>query len=253
MVNNLRIIVVFFGLSHSLIANSQSIESILEKHFQAIGGLEKWKLLKSIKIVQSHRYSQDENFINTIFILPNKALRHESVLESGQNHMIYGVYENEGWRVNAPMPLNDSFTFSEMSKDEFIFFMKQTDLTFGLSNYENIIDRYEFTGRVKVEGKENFEVVIKTKEGDKVHYFLDSTTFLLTKISGNVSVLGMGMQVPSDVYFSNFKNIQGYMFPFETSFSSNQISFGQRRFFNVESITINPEIDIKIFKKPSKF
>jgi hypothetical protein len=250
MENNLRaIIILFCGLCYSTIANSQSIDSILGKHFQAIGGLEKWESLKSVKMVRSHYYSQDENFINTIFVIANKAFRHESVLESGQNHMIYGIYENEGWRVNAPMPINSSFTFSEMSNDESAFYMEQTDLLFGLGNYKNTTNQCEYSGRMTIEGKENFEIKVKTKEGKKVSYFFDSTTFLLTKISGNVSILGIGMQVQSDVYFSNFKNVEGYMFPFTISFSSNQISFGQRRVFNVESISINPEMDIEIFKK----
>lgn len=251
MGNKLRIIIILCGLGYSTISNSQSIDFIIEKHFQAIGGLERWKSLKSVKIIRSHYFSQDENFINTIFILPNKAFRHESVLESGQNHMIYGVYENIGWRVNAPMPLNSSFTFSEMSNDESVFYMEQTDLLIGLGNYNN--NQWELVGRTRIENVENFEVRVKTKEDKKISYFFDSNTFLLTKISGNVSILGMGMQVKSDVYFSNFKNVEGYIFPFNISFSSNQISFGQRRVFNVESISINPDVDIQFFKKPSKF
>ena len=249
MASRTTYIITLCVLTFSKLAIAQSVDLIIEKHFKAIGGIEKWKTLKSIKIVRSHSYSSDENFINTVFILPKKAMIHESVLESGQNHMIYGIYENEGWRVNAPMPVNDSFTFSKMSDDEIAFFMRQTDLLYGLEDYKNVNCKWEFIGYTTIDNVSNFEIKMISNEGRKIFYYFDTNTSLLTKMSGDVSVLSMGMAVQSDIYFTKFKTVDGYIFPFEISISSNQISFGQRRIFNVEKITINPEIDIKIFKK----
>jgi hypothetical protein len=241
--------IILFFLANNI--HAQNAKTIVENYFKVIGGLEKWKTIKNIKIIRSQKFSEEENFINTIFIIPHKALRYESVLENGSNHSIYSVTNHSGWRLNAPLNSYSSIVVNPINNDDSKQLIAQSDLLYGLDNVFNSEYQTELFGVRMIDGKSSFEVRITSKEGNMLRYFFDENTYILNKIMGNILVLGMSQPVKSEVNFSEYKEIEGIKFPFQIGISSKDVMFGQIRYFNVESIKLNTEFDVNLFNKPN--
>jgi hypothetical protein len=252
MIKNIKYIIFILVLGVSPISNAQNLKIVLEKHFQAIGGLQKWQSIKNLKIVRTQKFVENESLVNTIYIIPDSTLWYESIVETGANHMIYCINGINGWRLNSPsiMQNQSKFLILDMDSEEIDFIKQQSSLLYGLENYNVPAYNFILEGNTVVDNQDNYEISMTSKKGLHIKYFINAKTFLLTKIIGDVSVLGMGMKVKSEVDFMGYKNIEGLMFPFEIGISSEKMSFGQQRIFHVESIKLNTNIDENLFKRP---
>ncbi len=232
------------------LAQAITPQTIIEQYFDAIGGKQNWAQLHHLKIIRTHRFSDTTLFVNTIYLVPQIGLRHESILENGSNHFVYAVHKNKGWNLNAPSAVGGKITTYSIDPEECQFLLKQSQLHYGLENYQSADYMLEFTGEVFADNAFFYQVKMTSKlDKSKVVYLFDKQTHLLAQMWGDVSVLGMRQPYKSKVYLSDYRKVQYWLFPFKISVAAKEIMFGQARFFEVEKVIPNADFQESIFDK----
>lgn len=226
---------------------AQQVDQVVNAYFNTIGGLEKWKAITKVKLIRSHSYANGEVFMNTIYLVPNHALRYESVLESGSNHIIYAINEQKGWRLNTISEGYQRLLITDIPSDDCSFFLEETDFFFGLLHRSDAV--FEYRGTTKRNNREVVEISMKDAVGRKRSYFFDTQTHLLLEMTGDIAVLGMGMPAVSTVQLDDYREINGLCYPFKQTIAAKQLMFGQAQVFTLESIDLNATFDMKLFEK----
>ena len=98
---------------------------------------------------------------------------------------------------------------------------------------------------VTEEGKKLHHLVVTPKTGPVLHYFIDATTYLESKMAFDADEGGQPMKM--EMRFSDYKTIDGRTVPFTTTQFVNGNQVVQMRFDKVE---FNVPIDDTIFKMP---
>jgi hypothetical protein len=105
----------------------------------------------------------------------------------------------------------------------------------------------ELVGKEKVDnGGVSFE--IDRKNGDVTNVFVSPSTYYIVKTTASRVINAKSTDI--ELSFSNFKAVDGLIFPFTTEIPSPM--GGGQMTMEVDSIKLNPTIDEAIFKKPSK-
>jgi hypothetical protein len=101
-------------------------------------------------------------------------------------------------------------------------------------------------------------VKLTTKDGNSKHVWIDTQTFLETKIEGQPRRLD-GTYHPVEVYFRDYRQVSGLMIPFvlETHvLPVTKTATGLRdtpvpvEKITLEKVVVNPKFDDSVFAKP---
>jgi len=230
----------FLGLltavSLGFTAKAQTADDIIGKYTDAIGGKDKLAQIKSVYTEATVNVMGTDNPATTT-LLVGKGYRSEAEVNGSKIIQVYT--DKGGWAVNpfaggtdpAPMP-DDQY---QAGKD---------DIWVGgaLLNYKAA----GYTAELLPKDGNNYP--IKITAGKRVTtYFIDGTSYLLTKVTSTASMQGQDTNVTTS--YSNFQKTDfGYL-------AANKIDVDLGQFqlsYTVKSITVNKDIDPKIFDMPGK-
>ncbi|HVS92071.1 MAG TPA: hypothetical protein VHE59_08580 [Mucilaginibacter sp.] len=222
------------ALSLSFAAKAQTADDIIDKYVDAIGGKDKLAQIKSVYTDATISVMGQDGSANTT-LLVGKGYRSESEI-NGQK--IIQVYTDKGgWSINpfaggtdpAPMP-DDQY---QSGKDA--IWLGRSLLDYAARGY-----------KAELLPKDGNNYPIKITAGTQVTtYFIDANTYLLNKMTSTASMQGQDVNVTTSL--SDYKKTDfGELEPYKVD-----IDFGQFQLdFVVKSITINKDIDPKIFDMP---
>ncbi len=242
------ITVLFFSVITMTIW-SQTIDGILGKYFESIGGLEKWKAVKTAKLTGTFPTPQGEFTFEMLRKAPNKFIISLDIM--GQK-FVPQAYDGEiAWTINpfmgdpAPQKLPDDQVSSAKQEadfeDPFIDYAKKgSDVT--------------FEGTSDVDGSKCYILkIIKNKgKGDDestMTYYLDAETYLPLMVkqypkSGQMA----GQEI--EVHYSDYRDTgSGLLMPFVISTKSGGQSVQDIKFTAIE---LNGDISDDTFKYPGK-
>ena len=103
-------------------------------------------------------------------------------------------------------------------------------------------------GKAELLGKDgnSYKIKVTTGKSEKT-YFIDATTYLLTKMTQTVSMQGQTADVTTTL--SNYQKTDfGYLSPYKIDVDLGQIQLA----YTVKTLTINKDVDPKIFDMPGK-
>jgi hypothetical protein len=229
---------------------AQTPEEIIEKYIKNMGGLEHWKNVKNIRMKRSNSFKEGENFVSIISVIPQKALRYETVLETGQSQMIYGFYDQKGWRINAPLAEFGKLQVMDMAQEDVSFYKIQTDFLFGLGDYKMKGSVLTYEGTRTVDGVDCYYLKMATNESKIIKYYISISSNDLLMIKGEIPVLGISSLRKVEVELSDYKVVNGLKFPFKMNFSSEGFINGQKNYYKTEEVLVNTDLDLSIFQKP---
>jgi hypothetical protein len=135
----------------------------------------------------------------------------------------------------------------------------QPDLDCPLVDYAAKGTKIELVGTEEVEGRKTYKVELTTKDGNSKNVWIDTQTFLETKIEGEPRRLD-GTYHPMEVYFRDYRQVSGLMIPFvlETHvLPVAKTATGLRdtpvpvEKITVEKVEVNPKLDSSAFTKPT--
>jgi outer membrane lipoprotein-sorting protein len=220
---------------------AQTADEIINKHIQAIGGLDNWKKVSSV--VQNGSMTVQGMELNiTITVLNNKGSR-QDINAMGMNNYII-ITPTEGWRF---FPIQGQQAPEAMTADDVKESQDGLDAQGTLVDYKAKGHSVELLGKEDVDGTECFKLKVTHKGGKTDTYFIDPTTYYLVK---SISVMkANGQEAELSTSYSNYQKLpEGIVVPM-----SLNIPLGPG--FNVDltisKVEINKAVDESIFK-PAK-
>ncbi len=215
-------------------AQSQTVDEIISKHVDAIGGKEKLGQVKSL-------YSE-----NSMEVMGNSVPQKEYLLEgkgykaemefNGSN--IVNCYNDKGgWSINPMAGGTDAQALPDA-----MYKAGRSQIYLGGA----LIDYTTKGYKAELAGNEGGSFKIKvTDGGSETYYFIDQKTYLLNKSIIKSEV--MGQQIDVTTTFSDYKKTDfGVMLPYSKSVDMGMFQFTQK----LAKAEFNKQIDPKIFDMP---
>ncbi|OSZ77443.1 hypothetical protein CAP36_13740 [Chitinophagaceae bacterium IBVUCB2] len=212
--------------------NAQTIDDIVEKHTQAMGGKEKLDSLKTITF--------EGVFILEGWELPLKAYMANTV---GQRYdvMIMKVPSFiiatpvNGWQYFPIQGMKEPKSLNQEELDTYLPFM---DLQGVLYNYKKKANAIEYAGIENVDESPCYKLVVKLNSGKMLTNFVDTATHFITKTV--LQIKADGKESTLENRFANYqKTKDGFVFPFAMTLGPGQAF--------VSRIYINNVLDPQLF------
>ncbi len=240
--NSKKLFAAIIFLFCSSVTFAQTVDDIIGNHFKAMGGKDKIASVKTIKMKGNIDIGPDMKAPFTIFMKDGSKVRFELDLQGMK--MIQALEGDSGWYIN---PFGGKTDPERMSPEAVKDSKEQADFTGPLFNYKEKGNSVELLGKEDMEGTDTYKLKVTKKSGDVTYFYLDATSYLELKQTSKHKF--KDKEVESVHLSSNYKSIEGLMFPFSMEErGSDDASQGQT--MNIESVELNPKIDESIFKMP---
>ena len=201
---------VFLFLSFILLTNTlfyaQTVDEIVDKHLEAMGGKDKLNSLTSVMMEGKVSAQGMEIPMNTI-VVHNKGFR-----------LDFSVMGMDAWIIMRPdsgwsfMPFQGQTVPEAIPEDQLKEGVDKLDLSTELCDFKAKGHTVEYLGMDDVEGTECYKLKCVTKNGKLTYYLLDPSNYYIVK-SISKEKAG-GREFNSETKFSNYKKIDGgYIFP----------------------------------------
>lgn len=228
----LLITVVSLGFA----AKAQTADDIIGKYTNAIGGKDKLGQIKSVYTEATVNVMGSDNPASTTLLVGKGYL---SQAEINGSKIIQCITDKGGWSVN---PFTGSSDPAPMPDEQYQAGKDELFIGGSLVNYAAMGGKAELLGK---DGS-NYKIKVTAGKSEKT-YFIDATTYLLTKIAQTVSMQGQSADVSTSL--SNYQKTDvGYLAPYKIDVDLGQVQLA----YTVKAITINKDVDPKIFEMPAK-
>jgi zinc protease len=219
-------------------ATTPTVDEILSKHVEAVGGKEALQKPKSVAIKGTFDIEalSVTGAFETYQKAPDKLARMVEVPNYGAIRTVYdGV---KGWSSEPQNGLR------ELSGAELAAVKRQADF-YSTINFKKNFPKMEVKGKEKVGSSEAYVVEATPAEGGTEKFYFDTATWLLVR-HDNEEINPEG-KLPAEMYFDDFKVVDGVKLPHSmkriTPMYSLTIKFAEVKY--------NAEIEEKTFGKPS--
>lgn len=211
---------------------SLTAQDILIRHIQALGGPEKISSLKTVRIRQTTS-AQNQDVQQMLYIIPGEGIRSE--LNAMGTDIIVVARADSGWQVNPALYGNQKPVSLPASQVKSI--RAQADLFGPLVNAQAKGHTVTYEGDEKVDGDLCYKLTVTTLLGNQYTTFVSQTSNMLHKMTLK----------SSELYYLNYKNVEGYLFPEQVDIYSAGIkaSITDRQF------EVNKPFDEALFKMPT--
>jgi outer membrane lipoprotein-sorting protein len=220
---------------------AQTVDEIVAKSISARGGSEKIKAVQSERLTGSISFGPDaEGALLVEMKRPGKM--REQVTADGKS-MIRTTDGASGWVLNQ---FAGSSVPEPLSADEMRTMSQKADFDRPLLDYKAKGRQIELIGKEKVDDKDAYKLKITLKDGQVRYDYIDVVTYQEIKWEGKIVTSGKEVEAVS--YFSDYRNVDGVMYPFLIESETSGSSSKQKITF--EKIETNPALDDSRFSKP---
>jgi hypothetical protein len=227
------ILAIVFAFLSVATLHAQTVDEIIGKHIDAIGGKDAWKKINSIKMTGSVTM-QGTDISITMTAVNGKGTRMDITL-GGMNGYSF-VTPTEGWMF---MPFNGQQKPEALTADQIKDSQEELDTQGELIDYKLKGHTVELLGKEDVEGTECWKVKVTLKSGKVKTDFFDPTSFyLLREVSKQKAD---GQEHEQTANFSNFQKLpEGITVPMTIGSGMGDMV--------IKKIEINTKVDESIFK-----
>jgi outer membrane lipoprotein-sorting protein len=218
--------------------HAQSLDKVLEKHYEATGH-SKMADVKTYIIKAKMSMMGMEMPMDMIIKKPNKFKIEIDMM--GQKTI--QAYDGEkGWMINPMMGEGAQ----ALEGDQLNQAMEQADMEGELFDFEKKGHSAELVGKVNSDGAEAYRIKFTGKDGNVKNYFIDAKTYLIIKVKAKVEAQGQSMDIESKMV--EYQNIDGIQMPKKIEVV---LPMGTQTII-MEEIKFNEKIDDSIFAKPAE-
>jgi len=219
-------------------AHSQTVDEIVQKYSNALGGVDNFKKIKTAKF-SGTASAQGQDFPLTVQIINGRAMRTD-VEVMGQS--ITNAYKDgKGWKIN---PFAGAPTATDATAEELNEFRIQGSLISQLMDYKEHGYKAELLGQEDVQGAKTYKIKLTPDDNKTTTYFIDANTYFLIKTIGIRNLMGQDMEL--ETYYSEVKDIGNVKFSMKRSVQSGGQTVQEVHFDKIE---LDVPIDEKIFDK----
>lgn len=221
-----------FGI---LTTQAQSVDDIVNKHIDALGGRSVLNAVNSIYVESAVEIMGNEA-PSTTYILTGKGYKSE--IDFNGTKIVQCITEQGGWTVN---PMMGSIAAQPLPKEQ----VKSAQLN--LSAGGPLMDYAKKGLKVELIGKDSADYKLKVTgpDGIDITYFIDMKSYMINR---TVNKLNMGGQdAEQTIIFSDYKKTDaGYPVPYTQQVVLPQVTFNIVN----KKVEINKAIDPVIFEMP---
>jgi outer membrane lipoprotein-sorting protein len=216
-------------------AQDLTLETVLDRHFDALGGLEQ---IQGIQTMEGTGRMTVGPGMEAAFIRyakrPNK-VRLEIEIQG-----MTGIQAFDGETAWMFMPFMGQTSPEIMPDDMAAAMLQEADMDGPLVDYQTKGNQVELLG---MEGSV-YKLQVTLGNGDVQYYHINADTFLLDKVTGSMTMQGMDLEF--ETAFSDFRDVNGLIIPHHIDMTGMQ-GPGSEGVVIIDSLQINSEIDDSIF------
>lgn len=231
---SIKFLVLAVAMITVSVLNAQTIDEIVTKHTQAIGGKEKLSQVKSVYTEHSVEV-MGSSVTQKEYLIEGKGYKAE-VDFNGAN--IISCYTDKGgWTVNPMAGAADAQAMPDAlykSGKPLIYFAGALVDYAGKGYKAELVGKDGGTFKIKITG-----------DGNETYYFIDPSTYYLTKSIVKGEMMGQAIEVIT-IYSDHKKTDFGVVLPYTKNIDMGAFQLVQK----VAKLEVNKEIDPKIFEIP---
>ncbi len=222
-----------------MFSKAQTVEYIIHKYFEFIGGEKNWKKVTSIINTGEYNYGGAAFPFTTYSKSPNL---YKFIVPFNGKYYAQAFDGKNGWKIDA---FKNEIAPTLLEGKSAIAMANEADveLESPLINYKKKGHRITLEGKETLDKKLYYKVKLLRKEGDVEIFYFDTTTFelyLKTAVSKNAEMEGALL----NTYLSDYRKVEGLNIPFKLVNKANEQT--------ILTITIN-EIKLNIGISDSEF
>jgi hypothetical protein len=235
---------LFTGANAMAAATSLTAAQIVDKNVTARGGLAAWRAVQTMSESGKVDAGGKQNTQLPI-VLELKRPRKQRIEIQFQGQTSVQVYDGtNGWKLRLFLNRHEVEPYTP---DEMKAASLQSDLDGPLVDYAAKGTKIDLLGTEKVEGRDNYKLKLTLKNGQTLFDWIDTETFLETKMSGPQRRMD-GKYRPTYTFLRDYRPVQGLTIPFveETVVEGYK---GAHKIV-LDNVTVNPKLDEARFTKP---
>lgn len=218
-------------------AGAQTLDEVLERHYEAIGGVAAWEALQSTRSVGTLNLMGGQATGEITSTAARPALLRADIHLQGM-HVVQGYDGEVGWMIN---PFAGQTTAAPADAATVAAMAEQADLDGPLVGWREDGHSIELMGTEAVNGADAYRLEVTLASGETSTYFLDASTYLVTRVQANRQVTG-----PTTTDLMDYRAVAGLMMPFAVSSTSQQ----GNQSVAWDTIEVNIDIDASRFSMP---
>ena len=227
-----KAILTFFVLLCFAKAYSQSVDDIINKHIQAIGGKEAWKKVNTIK--QEAIIDANGTEINLELVTAYQKGSRQTISFAGmQGYTIYTPTSGYNFYPWQGQLKPEAITPDELKENE-----DNLDTQGPLIDYKEKGHTAEYVGMDEFEGTNCYKIKLTEKSGKIITYYIDPSNYFI--IHSVTITKANGKESESKIDYSNYQKLpEGIWIP---------LNIGGGNTLKIKKTEINVPIDETVFK-----
>ena len=232
------VFLLFTGISANL--SAQTADEVINKHIDALGGLDKLSSIKTM-IISGTFGGGGMEFPVTISYKRDYKIRMDISFQG--NSQISAFDGTTAWQINPWQGKKDP----EKMPAEGIKSMKEmADFEGQLVNYKQKELTVELMGKEDMEGSEVYKIKVTDKDNDVTYYFLDTQSYLILKQSSKRKI--KEKEIEQEAFYGNYQPFGGVMMAMSMEIKTKGEDQSQKG--TMKTVEINPAVDDSIFVMP---
>jgi predicted RNA-binding protein with PIN domain len=222
-------------------SSAQTADDIIAKFTAEMGGLEKYRAVKTVIMTGKIR-QQGMEFSVSIRIINGKAVRTD--VDAMGTKIIEAYKNGEGWKKN---PLSGNSGIIGLTAAELNSFKNQTQISGKLMDYKARGNKVELSGTEMVEGIKTHKIKLTAGiDSSVIFYYIMVENSLIVKTTEKRKFGNEEAEV--ETFLSDFREVGGMKFAF-----SQIQKIGGQVFMELvmETVELDKAIDEKIFDRPA--
>ena len=223
------------GLLLTAMSFAQTADEIVAKHITAIGGVDNWKKVNSMR-QEATLSVQGMDIPVVITAVHNKATKQEYTVMGMTGYSI--ITSEGGWNFN---PMQGQTKPEPITQDELKYGKDNLDLQGDFVDYKAKGHTIQLMDKEDIEGVECFKIKLSRKSGNESIFFFDPKTYYIVRTSSKMSA--NGQEVESVVNMSNYQKLpEGIVIAYTIESTAVPAPI------TVTKVIVNGKIDEAVFK-----
>lgn len=216
-------------------AAAQSVDEVIAKHIDAIGGRDNWKKVNTIK-AEASLSVQGTDVAVTLYMVHNKAMKQVINVMNMEGYVL--MTEKEGWTF---MPFMGQTAPEAIPAEQLKSGADDLDIQGDLLDYKEKGHTAELLGKEEIDGAECYKIKLTRKSGNAATYFIDAKNHYAVRRTAKMSANGQEMELTMNM--SNFQKLTGGIV-----YAMTQENSAQPAPVNYTKVEVNPTIDPAVFQ-----
>jgi hypothetical protein len=222
-------------------AEAQSLDDIVAKHVEALGGID------NIRAIHSVRMSGRVSGGGGRHALVVREIRKPGRVRTEFTHQgITGVYAFDGQRGWKVSPFDGNLDAEPMTEDEALQTSDQAEIEGPLVDWKAKGHQVALAGKETLDGRDVYQLIVTLRSGRTNQLYLDARTFLLLRTESTRQIRGVPLSI--ETRLDDYREVQGVLFPH--AIEMGVVGRPRRLSVTVDEVEVNPALPEERFVMP---